>query len=1051
MREDLEGHPLYPSVAVDLEQHYYATPTFDATMKSFMRYSQKPVPEPFTAEELEAGWRMLDYVYGHLYSTAEQRPFYTACDAIVVDSSPGRLWKMAGVKNKLDAYASARPMLQEFFEHAAENDYPVVWSVSGKYEMLPQSKFDANKVRTFVVAPIEFYILQESVLGDMVDKVKAVGGHCDGEPCLWFGGMNEIAEDLNRFPHKSTSDIEGMDRDFPLILMEILEEFCMKMMKDKSERTRQRVQYICKQVAHSLCLLPDGTVWMKDGGNPSGHKGTTVWNFIAHCFVIGIRVWRHFKCTPQEMPGTFHIFSDDNVESWTRPLSFEERDAIYRRCGWGLKREDDVMSKRVDGLKFLGFYFSFQNGRYEPLFDRVRLFNSIIRSSSNKLEHQPERLLGLLVVSIFDEPVSRIVYDLYQDVCQRLNVQPAVRELRALRQMMAGKENWLLQASRFVSPANLAFAAIPAIVEGVADVIGVAEEVANAVGLVHETNETIKHAARRVQTTHAQAKQVVKDVSSLTAPMGRKRAKSKAIAKTVANTSREAKKATRLAAQSEAMLARSRAAGHKVKLSRKATMAPAHIGHSNFRSTFQPRVSANGEQMTVKVTDRLVTLVAPANGEVGEVIYRLPLNPASFESTRLAQEATLWDQFKLESITFSYEPDCGTQTDGSVILAFDPDVKDDASYPVGETTDLRALTANSYHRQVSVWDRCSVTYHRRENTWLYVRPGNNEAYWAQPGIFVVAMNTVRDSEKSIGTLYYNCTYTFKGRTVGSQFGEYGAYTFQVTGATPSSQFAGASNLKAILDDQGEDNNTIAAPIIMDTFVQFSGLLSGPNAESPATYLVTFLGSPYVNNTATGGDVGVSGSSTRLGAYGSNAGGIFGGFANPCIQVSGMFQANNGGLLAVRPTWTSGAWTTAPTFWRVIIQRVPNISGVYYNASFDPMVMRNHRWTSSLSSRHARDQIPSPMQQICPTTDALTNTLFTANMRAKVRELDEDVLQKVATLKPCQYEQLLERVHSAAYADGLDIAKIASKNMTPNEMESVIDALIAEFLSLKKTE
>lgn len=441
--EDRRADAMKEFPMVDCDAYHHVVPTFSATMQSFFRYCQNECPS-MSPEQYEAGRRMLDHVYGHLRGTCWLWSDLMVETMMPKGTSPGRLWKKdAFCKTKQDALLCGRRLIESFWNTAHKRETPVLWSVSGKSEMLSVEKILENKVRTFVVAPVELYWYMSKLFGEMNDAIKSVVRYARLRHCVWFRGHDAIARVLNRFRFKGAGDISGFDRSLMASILKVVYEYRLTLFVREEQHIIDRVSYVYRNVVESICLLPDGTLWKLLWGNPSGSYNTTTDNMLAHVFVMGVLVWEQFNCLPRDMPFHFEAYADDHVFGCNVELTFEQRSATYRRCGLTLKVEDDIVSECVEDLTYLGFRFVNRNGVYCPVYDRSRLLSGFVRSARRwNLDVEEQRCVGFLVLSIHDPPVRHFVWKWYQTFCRENDREPIFENLADLERVMLGYESF---------------------------------------------------------------------------------------------------------------------------------------------------------------------------------------------------------------------------------------------------------------------------------------------------------------------------------------------------------------------------------------------------------------------------------------------------------------------------------------------------------------------------------------------------------------------------------------------------------------------------------
>lgn len=260
--------------------------------------------------------------------------------------------------------------------------------------------------------------------------------------------------------------------------------------------------------------------------------------------------------------------------------------------------------------------------------------------------------------------------------------------------------------------------------------------------------------------------------------------------------------------------------------------APVRFAAAKMRTRFKTRSVSNGRLSiaTVESSDRLASIGIGANTAEGTVLFAQNLNPRSFTGTNLELEACLWDQYRLKEITFTFSPLVGTQTDGAIVAAFDPDIADETSYGVGTTVGLTKFCAHETAAQCSLYRAQSWRYRPVKGPFLFARPTasagasvTSDQYWTSPGIFaLVTDNAFASAIPAAGTIWYDAVYEFMGRNVEASVGEFSCVDCVNNGTSgAATPFVGA----VISAHAGcGDAQTIDDPVAVTTgILEWSGL------------------------------------------------------------------------------------------------------------------------------------------------------------------------------------------------------------------------------------
>lgn len=331
----------------------------------------------------------------------------------------------------------------------------------------------------------------------------------------------------------------------------------------------------------------------------------------------------------------------------------------------------------------------------------------------------------------------------------------------------------------------------------------------------------------------------------------------------------------------------------------KSVTAPVAISVPNRKTFYSAKATSNGKVAKQVVTcgDRLGRIKTTATTHESEVLFSQNLNPSRFYDTPLAIESLLWDKFHLDDITFWYDPDCSTNNQGSIIGAFDPDIKDEGSYEVGTDINLRVFCAHDVMKQTSIWRPESWTWKNPDPTFLFTQEtGNGEEYWNIPGVFAIVSNTDYSSQVPLGTIYYKAKYTFEGRNVEAAVLQSGYYQTDATAATSSNPFLTATIEPATAVGK---QSTLGLP----TLGGAGDTVRWTNLNPTVNYWITLRWTSGTNATASPSTTASVGTRNTNASYQYHANGG----ANGMSSV--MVTPNNNGVIEL--TTTSGTWTNSP--------------------------------------------------------------------------------------------------------------------------------------------
>lgn len=333
-------------------------------------------------------------------------------------SSPGKPWINWGYRTKAEAMAS------DLFPDAFYNPKHPLWHITTKTEFLAKEEVDDGKVRTFFIAPAE-YTLQQKRLYDMQDaRMKA---RCNDYHDFWsrygftkqYNGIDNLAHahDDNFVEHEM-GDVSGWDRLFPLITE--VYNFREKCFLHKTPEIERLMSVIRGGLEHQHVILPDGSVYEKQGGNPSGSGKTTTDNTIGHIIIRFLFWLRFYEHCQLPLPSYDEIldnvveslYGDDYLSSVSEkirdlrnthftPDTYHEFVVSHYKLfnGMSIKRSAFRVSSNIEDMEFLGSTFVYNDrvGYYcgEPRWSKC------ITTLTRVLETRTPMIIISTIVSLY--------------------------------------------------------------------------------------------------------------------------------------------------------------------------------------------------------------------------------------------------------------------------------------------------------------------------------------------------------------------------------------------------------------------------------------------------------------------------------------------------------------------------------------------------------------------------------------------------------------------------------------------------------------------------
>lgn len=287
-------------------------------------------------------------------------------------SSSGVPLGLIGFKKKKDALASS---LGRKYLFDWDPNYEPLWRVVGKTEWLSLEEILKSKVRTFIVPPLKFLIMQKSFFNSQNHALKNYEWSYYGfNP--YNGGVDRLAQRLNKNRWKFMMDFVRFDRKNPFMSHIYKARVSCHQRDDKAS-----ANWVAQRTCVSRLLLRDGVIVEKRVGNNSGSDGTTVDNILTNlqiCLHNYIRWYGGAELIPLCEQA---VFGDDGVgsvfEDSSHPFDPKLFEVTMRETSllYGYQLDPFIVSSDLSDMSFLGFQFGFNQttGTWLPYFSKERI------------------------------------------------------------------------------------------------------------------------------------------------------------------------------------------------------------------------------------------------------------------------------------------------------------------------------------------------------------------------------------------------------------------------------------------------------------------------------------------------------------------------------------------------------------------------------------------------------------------------------------------------------------------------------------------------------
>lgn len=268
-----------------------------------------------------------------------------------------------------------------------------IYVCSPKEELRLAEKVRENKFRTFTSASFRNTALGIALFGDMTSKFYAessVSGFWSKVGTSLFNrGWDNIYRELNIHPNAFEGDFSSYDAILHPDWIESLGEiFCSFFSEDAaSEENLALTRAYFQNILYGQIICPNGELYSKFQGNPSGSALTIVTNTMIH-YMLFVYAWLKLGGIPDYMD--FHnnvacvLCGDDSL--WTVSdlcvgfFNIEAVARVFNDMGLIMKPEATKRGKLLD-LKFLSHSFDMQGGMVFPIPDAVKVVSSMLYKS----------------------------------------------------------------------------------------------------------------------------------------------------------------------------------------------------------------------------------------------------------------------------------------------------------------------------------------------------------------------------------------------------------------------------------------------------------------------------------------------------------------------------------------------------------------------------------------------------------------------------------------------------------------------------------------------
>lgn len=289
-------------------------------------------------------------------------------------TAPGQPWTRHGIKNKGQWFRNPYVCPRYLYDFS----HPPVWKICDKVEWYHIDDLKNDKVRTFIIPPVNFLFHQKRLYLTQNEGLKGFWWSAYGfNP--YMGGTDALARKLLVHKLFLFYDVSGWDR-----LLSILRTVYRQRNAYHDEDEKDLADYIAFNTIITYLLTPDGLLFRKEIGNNSGSGNTTGDNIFAHFYVLALALLDLFEGDTDLVSKTVaNLFGDDNIMSIPNPYNYsldhikEVFTRVYKSFGFsGL--DPFVIQDTLEGCEFLGFKFKKIEQGWIPCYNQERLVASFV-------------------------------------------------------------------------------------------------------------------------------------------------------------------------------------------------------------------------------------------------------------------------------------------------------------------------------------------------------------------------------------------------------------------------------------------------------------------------------------------------------------------------------------------------------------------------------------------------------------------------------------------------------------------------------------------------
>lgn len=260
------------------------------------------------------------------------------------------------------------------------------------------------------------------------------------------GGVDRLGRLLETKKYRFYYDVSGWDKFLPVMsdLYTVIRA-CNGYLTEWTDAERLEFDWMVENTVNHNIKMPDGSVYLKTYGNPSGSGCTTRDNILAHVIIIAYALYKAYQARYGVMPSPMlvstqvvKLFGDDSVigvdSHFKLACDKDFMSNIFSEFGMKLKFFFGGKHYPVEKMEFLGFKFHkiINDGPYYPRYDVVRLASSMLFEDRDRLD-RTSHLSKCFVLTLMSYPTDyhQLFLEAYKNLLLEVSKHPTNETERA--------------------------------------------------------------------------------------------------------------------------------------------------------------------------------------------------------------------------------------------------------------------------------------------------------------------------------------------------------------------------------------------------------------------------------------------------------------------------------------------------------------------------------------------------------------------------------------------------------------------------------------------